>query len=441
MEANELKKKSADNDNKKMFRSRFDIFVLNALDDESCEGYGYDVVNYIQTKTKGHYKIKTFSTVYNTLKRLEEQNLVISHKGGTESNGAVRTYYSLTDEGKEYLENDKREYRYLRTLLDNLLTDEDFDLDAEEVPYSASTLKPLTKRARDNDGVNLSISDAQPVEELTSEVVASISNTNDVEEVVPSVVLNNKIASDKLIKKSDDKSYKLVMEKITKPVFDAQKLAKKEQSALQKPKTVYTNKAVKKVITTAEKPVQISPNVKPTKNIVESSKSSVDEYTNLLKSEGYVLKSYNNTPINTEKKVKYVFINKILRDSVILTSLFVIMTLLILFLCKDVFNFPNAGIFSVGGVAIALALVMTIIWLRKPEKRIKDKINLKLLNSVCIAIFLVFFVLDLIVALLIPNGKSLNSPQIYSPIIIATSVLFFGTIFSILYKTENYFQK
>ena len=64
------KVKVTETENTKMFRSRFDIFVLNALNDKECEGYGYDVVNYIQTKTKGHYKIKTFSTIYNTLKSL-----------------------------------------------------------------------------------------------------------------------------------------------------------------------------------------------------------------------------------------------------------------------------------------------------------------------------------------------------------------------------------
>ena len=138
-------------ENKKMFRARFDIFVLNALADKNGASYGYDVINYIQTKTKGHYKIKTFSTIYNTLKRLEEQGFVVSGKGDGETNGAARVYYTLTDEGKEYLEENKQEYKYLRTLLDNLLTDEDFDLDNEEIPYNASTLKPLTKRTSRSD--------------------------------------------------------------------------------------------------------------------------------------------------------------------------------------------------------------------------------------------------------------------------------------------------
>lgn len=476
------KKKVAETENTKMFRSRFDIFVLNALADESCEGYGYDVVNYIQNKTKGHYKIKTFSTVYNTLKRLEEQNLVISHKGGNESNGASRVYYSLTDEGREYLERDKVEYKYLRTLLDNLLTDEDFDLDREEIPYSASTLKPLTKRTKvASDLENTQVIDYQPTEEVviddvdsnvtSSEIIANDDNyTQDSATTIDEVVSTNNYQPvesfvrpivAKKIKEESNNNYKVVMERITKPVFEAQKAAKREQKLKNAPiQGSNTNvKVTKKEIPTVKSTaVQQTKVVPPTIALVKDSdktaktlnvpKTKLEEYNSVLRNEGYTLRTYtnttasatNNTLVNTTTS-KYVFINKLLRDSVVLSTLFCIITLLVLYLTRSVFEFPTPALITIGAISIAVALVFVVIWFQKPEKRKKDNINIKALNAITVAIFLVVVMLDLIISLLIPNGHSLNSPQVYSPIIIATTVPFFGLVFTLLYKSSNYFKK
>ena len=176
MEEAEVRKKAAESENKKMFRSRFDIFVLNALEDKDGASYGYDVINYIQNRTKGHYKIKTFSTIYNTLKRLEEQNFVVSGAGDGETNGAARVYYTLTPEGRKYLEDNKQEYKYLRTLLDNLLTDEDFDLDNEEAPYKAGDLKPFTKRNRQDGHAYSSDDNSGDIEDINERFDLDIPN-------------------------------------------------------------------------------------------------------------------------------------------------------------------------------------------------------------------------------------------------------------------------
>jgi DNA-binding PadR family transcriptional regulator len=73
-------------------------------------------------------------------------------RGGNESNGATRVYYTLTDEGRAYLEEDKLEYKYLRTLLDNLLTDEDFDLDKEQVPFQAARSETTYQACENRSG-------------------------------------------------------------------------------------------------------------------------------------------------------------------------------------------------------------------------------------------------------------------------------------------------
>ncbi len=165
----ESNKQINESENAKLFRSRMEIFVLNALDEKDGHGYGYDVISYIQEHTKGHYKIKSISTIYNILKRLETAGFVYSSKGDGESYGAARVYYTLTEAGKAYLEQDKKEWKYIRTLLDNLVSDEDFDLDNDEPPYSASVLKPLTRRQRDNGSSDTEEDDSSHVHVATED--------------------------------------------------------------------------------------------------------------------------------------------------------------------------------------------------------------------------------------------------------------------------------
>ena len=490
------RKKNSDSENKKMFRSRFDLFVLNALNNREGEGYGYDVINYIQNRTKGHYKIKTFSTIYNTLKRLEEQGYVTSHKGGNETNGAVRVYYTLTEEGRKYLEENKLEYKYLRTLLDNLLTNEDFDLDNDEIPYSASELKPLTKRVRssadneasfnydygdDKSDNNYSYPDDNDDSYmLTNEAVASEATeiNKDFNESV-SVPDNKVIKSDndtavnnavkiELIKpqgnqttekisrlKQPDNDYKAVFDKITAPVMaglykDTQKTTPKPQQRTVKKSssTASTAKTERKTVVSTlqnpekekQKPDTSSVNLELKTEKENINVNNIEKFRNNLRSDGYVLNMYKPDTKNSTR-IKYIFINKLMRDAVVLSALYGIITLLVLYLCKDIFEVKLTTLCAIGGVFAAIALVFVFVWARNPDKRKKDSINLKAINALTIALFTVIFMLDLIISLLIPNGKSLNSPQIYAPVIIASSSLVFGIILSVLYKSENYFQK
>lgn len=491
------RKKNTDSENKKMFRARFDLFVLNALNNREGEGYGYDVINYIQNKTKGHYKIKTFSTIYNTLKRLEEQSYVTSHKGGNETNGAVRVYYTLTDEGRKYLEENKLEYKYLRTLLDNLLTNEDFDLDNDEIPYSASELKPLTRRVRttsdteelssfnDEDDVKSDNNNfAYPESDddtyiLNNEAVASEAsemdkNSSDIAPIQddntfkPDVMDNNaamlvlskpktNITEKKSKLKQPDNDYKAVFDKITAPVMaglykDTNKTVPKPQ-----PKTVKKSSAVTTSTKSTKKPVSnslrnqnvekdqlksnvSSLNLEPKSEKDDINVNNIEKFRNNLRSDGYVLNMYKPDTKNNSR-IKYIFINKLMRDAVVLTVLYGIITLLVLYLCKDIFEVKLSTLCIIGGIFTAIALVFVFVWARNPDKRKKDNINLRAINALTIALFTVIFMLDLIISLLIPNGKSLNSPQIYAPVIIASSSVVYGIILSVLYKSENYFQK
>lgn len=454
------KKKLADSENKKMFRSRFDLFVLNALEDnKDGASYGYDVINYIQNKTKGHYKIKTFSTIYNTLKRLEEQNYVVSGKGDGETNGATRVYYTLTPEGRNYLEENKQEYKYMRTLLDNLLTDEDFDLDNEEAPFRATDLKPFTKRNRTDTGV---VSDnGNGFDNIDDESVPSYPTDEDVSPAVQDVapiptetVLTVAPLSDKKPsennpqpfvppkKKPVSNEYKLIFEKLTAPVINS---APKKASASRTTARPKNKPAVRPSVAesnrTEKKATKENANAEVAATVaVNVEENNIEKFRNSLRSEGYALNTYRGTK-SVVSSVKYVYVNKLMRDVVALSALYMIITLLVLYLLRSTFEFTLTAMLVCGSLALACALIVALIWFRNPEKRRKDTVNLKVINAICIGFFTVFFMVDLIVSLLIPNGKGLNSPSVYSPVIVASTSVFFGIIFSILYKSENYFQK
>jgi hypothetical protein len=157
-----------------------------------------------------------------------------------------------------------------------------------------------------------------------------------------------------------------------------------------------------------------------------------------LRSDGYSLNTFKQSAVSP---IRYVFINKLLRDSITLSALYCILVTLILYLCRAYFDFSLAAACGCVVVSLAAALTVLAVWLKNPNKRKKDVINLKAINAVTISLFTVFFLIDLVAALLIPNGKSLNSPQIYAPVMIASTSLFFGMIFSVLHKSENYIQK
>jgi len=126
------------------FRNNVTAIILRSIYDE--DRYGYEILQEIDKKTAGKYKIKQ-ATLYSCLKRLEQKGLVSSYFG-EESKGGIRRYFHLTDEGRDFVEKSRQEYEFSRTLLNNLLSDRDFDLEEEDAPFEINDVRPATKRSR-----------------------------------------------------------------------------------------------------------------------------------------------------------------------------------------------------------------------------------------------------------------------------------------------------
>jgi len=154
--------------NSDLIRGNVTTIILSTL--SVGDRYGYDILKEIESKSAGKYKLKQ-PTLYSVLKRLEKQGLIESYLGEPDdTGGGRRRYYKLTEDGKNFLDKEKSEYEFSRTLLDKLVSDQKFDLENADAPFNVSELRPYTKK-KDEDGES---SDAQPkeaVKEVVKEVV------------------------------------------------------------------------------------------------------------------------------------------------------------------------------------------------------------------------------------------------------------------------------
>jgi len=100
-----------------LLRGHTDTMILKLL--LSGDKYGYEISKLIHANSNGEYELKE-ATMYSSLKRLEADSCITSY-WGDETQGGRRKYYRLTDKGKQtYFEN-KNNWEYAKSVLDQLL--------------------------------------------------------------------------------------------------------------------------------------------------------------------------------------------------------------------------------------------------------------------------------------------------------------------------------
>ena len=111
--------------------------------------YGYEIAREIKERTNNKYEIKQ-PTLYSYLKRLEEDDLIVSY-WGENSNGGRRRYYALTKTGRTNCEQFISEWQYQRSVLSDLV-----DGTANGVEITQEDATPLfgrrsSRRAKGNE--------------------------------------------------------------------------------------------------------------------------------------------------------------------------------------------------------------------------------------------------------------------------------------------------
>lgn len=130
-----------------LIRGHINTIILRTLYER--DKYGYEIMEEIETKSHGQYTLKQ-PTLYSALKRLESQGYINAYwKNDEVSQGGRRKYYTLTDSGREVTERNQAEWEYSRTVIDNLISDKNFDFSQPApAPVDFKLLKNSTSRVR-----------------------------------------------------------------------------------------------------------------------------------------------------------------------------------------------------------------------------------------------------------------------------------------------------
>ncbi len=102
-----------------LLRGHTDAIILSILKKE--DNYGYRINQQIESLTKGTL-VLTEATLYTVFKRLESKALISAYwQDGT--HGVKRKYYSITKNGKAYLEDHKLSWTSLKEIMDTFMID------------------------------------------------------------------------------------------------------------------------------------------------------------------------------------------------------------------------------------------------------------------------------------------------------------------------------
>lgn len=100
-----------------LIRGHTETIILSHL--AQGDSYGYQINKSIADKTDGRYELKE-ATLYSAFRRLELAECIKSY-WGDENTGARRRYYSITEDGRKALEQNKKEWYEAKELIDRLL--------------------------------------------------------------------------------------------------------------------------------------------------------------------------------------------------------------------------------------------------------------------------------------------------------------------------------
>ena len=108
-----------------VIRGYIDVMILRALFEE--DSYGYEISKRITAISENSYSMKE-TTLYSAFSRLEKLNYLRSYPGAY-SGGRERTYYALTDDGREYYRQKCTEWALTKELIAKFIIKDEENID------------------------------------------------------------------------------------------------------------------------------------------------------------------------------------------------------------------------------------------------------------------------------------------------------------------------
>lgn len=100
-----------------ILRGHTETIILKHLLEK--DSYGYEINKTIQEKTNYLYELKE-ATLYSAFRRLEAAGYIVSY-WGDETTGARRRYYSITNDGRKFYQQSKKEWEEAKLFIDSLI--------------------------------------------------------------------------------------------------------------------------------------------------------------------------------------------------------------------------------------------------------------------------------------------------------------------------------
>ena len=161
-----------------------------------------------------------------------------------------------------------------------------------------------------------------------------------------------------------------------------------------------------------------------------------------LYEEGFNLKPYNKANASNFYYMKFVYSNKLLRDTTLLTYLVLVIEVLIMVIAIDSFAINIGACIGIAAVGLLLPALPFVVWAINPTKRVKARFNLGTSITYALIAFIVISGISMIIALIAPSLKvDFAKGSAYIPVMIAALIPIAVLIYGLLYRSGNYHLK
>lgn len=209
--------------------------------------------------------------------------------------------------------------------------------------------------------------------------------------------------------------------------------------------------ALSALFRTDESEEKAKPQQKPYEPLNEAEEKEIDSQGRVrhfgdlkqsLYEEGYNLKPYNKANASNFYYMKFVYSNKLMRDTALFTYLVLIIEVLIMIIALNSFAINIGVCIAIAAVGLVVPVIPFIMWAANPTKRIKARFNLGTSITYALIAFIVISGISMIISLIAPSLKvDFTKGSAYIPVMIAALIPIAVLIYGLLYRSGNYHLK
>ena len=209
--------------------------------------------------------------------------------------------------------------------------------------------------------------------------------------------------------------------------------------------------ALSALFRTDESEEKAKPQQKPYEPLNEAEEKEIDsqgrarhfgDLKQSLYEEGYNLKPYNKANASNFYYMKFVYSNKLMRDTALFTYLVLIIEVLIMIIALNSFAINIGVCIAIAAVGLVVPVIPFIMWAANPTKRIKARFNLGTSITYALIAFIVISGISMIISLIAPSLKvDFTKGSAYIPVMIAALIPIAVLIYGLLYRSGNYHLK